>query len=451
MPWSWACGECKLLIQEPGDNYVTTYNLGDAFPITVPTGTKIGAIVTFNYEIPAGSAQIGVAVCSSEEGCIGFTASFANIPDHGTYNMSVNPLVQNTVTIRNNTNIEVVMGYLDTSGVLHVIISTGPLPVIVAEQSEVEIWHYSDYNFIREKGNPDITCTHPMVPPCEIPQNKDMYGYLYYRVTGIDTEHKDLKITLQKRNRTLGGLWSDITYTIVNNIWNGDNQLGFDFDGESVGIFDYRWKFQIKNSSSSTWESLPDEQAYPMEITVHYIVGSSICTPGETRCVDNYLQRCSSYGQWEETSEYCGPTVCTPGAEDCNGPGGTRRECNQHGQWVNTGEPCETPECVAGTTDCNGPNNTRRVCSAGGEWVNTGESCGTPQECDPINEPYKCVDCGLFRCNNGHWEPMSDPPLIEHVKYCGIQCNTLLIASIIAVAAVGTLGAYLYYKKRKGE
>ena len=450
MPWSWACGECKLLIKEPNKDYIVTYNMGDPFPITVPAGTKIGATASFNYELPVGSDQIGIAVCFAGASCYGFTASFANIPRYGTYSLSVNPLTQNTVTLNSNADIEVVIGYLDTFGVLNVVLTTGPLPIVVAEESDVEIWHYSDYNFIMKEGDHDVTCTHPMVPPCEIEQSQDMYAHLYYRVTGVDIESKDLKITFQKRNRSLSGPWIDITYEIVNGIRNGDNQIGFYFDGESVGYFDYRWMFQMKNSSGSVWESLPDEQAYTQAITVHYIMGS-MCIPGETKCVDNYIQRCSPYGQWETTTEYCGPAVCTPGAEDCNGPGGTKRECNASGQWVNTGELCEGPECVVGQTDCNGPDNTKRVCNANGQWVNTGESCGTPPECDPINEPYKCVDCGLFRCNNGYWEPVLDPPLTEHVKYCGIQCNTLLIASVIGVAAVGTLGAYLYYKKRKGK
>jgi len=451
MPWSWACGECKLLIREPGDNYITTYNLGDAFPITVPVGTEIGASVTFNYELPSGSDQIGIAVCFSGGSCYGFTTSFANIPDYGTYNLSVNPLHQNTITVNSNTDIEIVMGYLDTAGNLNVMISTGPLPIVVAEQSEVEIWHFSAYNFIMKKGDQSVTCTHPLVPPCEIEENKDMYGYLYYRVTGVDTENKDLKITLQKRNRVTSGPWIDITYQIVSNIWNGNNQLGFDFDGESIGYFDYRWMFQIKNSSGSTWGSLPDEQAYTMPITVHYILGTMACIPGEERCVSNYIQRCSLYGQWETTTEYCGATECTPGAEDCEGPGGTRRECDQYGQWQNTGELCESPECVAGQTDCNGPDNTLRVCSASGKWVNTGESCGTQQECDPINEPYKCVDCGLFKCNNGFWEPVLDPPLTEHVKYCGLQCNIPLVVGIVGVAAAAIIGGYLYYEKKKKE
>lgn len=173
------------------------------------------------------------------------------------------------------------------------------------------------------------------------------------------------------------------------------------------------------------------------------------CFEGETDCRSGEMWECNASGRWRNTYKPC-ETECNPGQIDCNGPEGTKRTCNASGHWVNTGETC-SPTCTPGQTDCNGPDNTRRVCNASGQWINTGESCAEPQECDPLNEPYKCVDCGLFRCNNGYWEPVVDPPLLEHVKYCGLQCNLPLVVGIVGVAAVGIVGGYLYYEKNKNK
>jgi len=171
------------------------------------------------------------------------------------------------------------------------------------------------------------------------------------------------------------------------------------------------------------------------------------CFEGETECRDGYLWECES-SRWRNTYEPCG-TVCTPGATDCNGPGGTRRTCNTSGQWVNTGEACGTT-CTPGATDCNGPGGTRRTCNTSGQWVNTGESCNGTQECDPLNEPYKCVDCNLYRCNDGQWQLVGEPRMLEHIKYCGIQCNTPLVIGIAgATIAVAGLAYYLYTKKKR--
>lgn len=372
MPWSWACGQCELLIKEPDKDYIITYNLGDSFPITVPPGTKIGARVVFNYDLPSGSSKVAVVVCQTGVGCYGYSESLPTIPPSGTMDMSVNPLYQNTVVVNQSIDIEVCVGYVVSSGAVATVLCTNSMPIIVAGTGTVEIWHYNEYNFIRDIEDIDLKCTHPMVPPCEMEQNKNMRGHLYYLVSGVGSTSKDLRITFQERIRNLTDPWHDLTSQVVSHISNGDKQADFDFYGRPAGYYDYRWKFEIKDTSSGQWSSLPDEQAYTLPITVRY-VSVSACTPGEEQCIGTYIQRCNQLGQWENTTERC-DMECTPGETDCNGPGGTKRLCNSVGEWGNTGELCTV--CTPGETDCNGIGGTKRLCNAGGQWTETGESCG---------------------------------------------------------------------------
>lgn len=441
MAWSWAPGENELLIKEPDKEYIITYNLGDPFPITVPHGTKIGARAVFNYELPSGYDKLALLVCFSGGQCLGFTESLPVSSPTGVMDMTVNPLYQNTITITENTNIEICVGYVTAPNTVTVVLCTNPLPIVVGG-SPIELWHYNDYNFIREISS-GTECKHPMIPPCEVVKNKNMLGYLYYLVSGVGSTQKDLKITLQKRRRDIVDSWHDVTYKIDYNIRNGERQMGFNFYGESGGYWDYRWKFQVRTSSSGAWEDFPSEQAYTLPITVRYIEAAE-CNPGEEDCRNNILYVCNSFGHWENTGEPCGTTECDPGETDCNGPNNTRRVCTESGTWLETGTPCEV--CTPGESDCDGPGFTRRVCSASGQWVETGEPC-----CDPATEPYKCIDCELYQCLENQWVLNADPPTMDHIKYCGIQCNKTVMYGIFGGAALGlsALAIYMYNKRKK--
>lgn len=173
---------------------------------------------------------------------------------------------------------------------------------------------------------------------------------------------------------------------------------------------------------------------------------TSVCTPGEKKCLGSTAQHCNSKGTWDD--QLCSTaciggdcTACVPGSSDCQGT--VPRSCNATGNWV-AGASCsgQTPVCLSGScvscspssTQCSG--TTAQTCNSTGFWQTT-QTC--PYVCSGgtcigscVPTAKKCSGLNVETCDStGTWQFTQTCPTACNSGSCGscvngsTQCNGL--------------------------